>query len=606
MVEDGTALCVNGNHDDKFRRYLEGRNVKTTHGLDLTIAQMEDESEIFRGKVKDFLTGLISHYWLDGGALAIAHAGLNEDMFGRASGQIRAFAMYGDTTGETDEFGLPVRYNWAADYRGKTAIVYGHTPIPEAEWLNGTLCVDTGCVFGGKLTALRWPERELVSVPAKEVYAEPARPLGYQAGGERSNQAIVDDMLDLDDVRGKRIIETRLFRTVTIGEAHSAAALEAMSRFAMNPKWLVYLPPTMSPSETSDADNFLEHPAEAFAFFHNNGVEKVVCEEKHMGSRAVIIVCRDNETAQRRFGIAEDDLTGAIHTRTGRAFFSDASLCEMLLARLRSAMDACDFWDRFETDWAVLDTELMPWSAKAKSLLLEQYAPVGAAATLSAQATHAMFEAVSARGVDIGDALAMAGLKERQAADYVRAWQHYCWDVKTLDDYRIAPFHLLATEGTVHMDKTHVWHMEELAKFAESDDPVIMATPFRTVELADDKAVTGATEWWLDLTGKGGEGMVIKPLDFITRGKRGLVQPALKCRGRDYLRIIYGPEYDSEANLARLRKRGLAAKRGLASREFALGFEALSRFVEHEPLRRVHECAFGVLALESEPVDPRL
>ncbi|MGB2681347.1 MAG: polynucleotide kinase-phosphatase, partial [Candidatus Competibacter sp.] len=125
--------------------------------------------------------------------------------------------------------------------------------------------------------------------------------------------------------------------------------------------------------------------------------------------------------------------------------------------------------------------------------------------------------------------------------------------------------------------------------------------------MADDPAsVSAAVDWWLALTESGGEGMVIKPLAYIARGRRGLTQPAVKCRGRDYLRIIYGPEYTRPEHLARLRKRGLSAKRGLALREFALGVEALERFARREPLRRVHECVFGILALESEPVDPRL
>ncbi len=108
------------------------------------------------------------------------------------------------------------------------------------------------------------------------------------------------------------------------------------------------------------------------------------------------------------------------------------------------------------------------------------------------------------------------------------------------------------------------------------------------------------------MTERGGEGMVVKPLDFIARGRRGLLQLAVKCRGREYLRIIYGPEYTAPENLDRLRSRGLGAKRSLALREFALGIEGLERFVAREPLRRTHECVFGVLALESEPVDPRL
>ena len=189
---------------------------------------------------------------------------------------------------------------------------------------------------------------------------------------------------------------------------------------------------------------------------------------------------------------------------------------------------------------------------------------------------------------------------------YVDAYRRYCWDVTSLSDLKLAPFHLMATEGRIHADKDHSWHMGLIADLCAADDGVLRATPWRTVDLADPASESEAITWWEDLTARGGEGMVVKPLAFIARGSRGLVQPAVKCRGAEYLRIIYGPEYLTPENLDRLRARGLSAKRGLALREFALGVEALERFVHHEPLRRVHECVFGVLALESEPVDPRL
>jgi hypothetical protein len=179
MVAAGRALCVPGNHDAKFVRWANGRNVRPTHGLDLTIAQFELEPPSFKQQAAAFLDGLASHVWLDGGRLAVAHAGIKEDMFGRVTGPVREFCLYGETSGEHDEFGLPVRYNWAAEYAGATSIVYGHTPVPVAQWLNNTLCVDTGCVFGGNLTALRWPEREIVSVPAAAVYCKPTRPMGH-------------------------------------------------------------------------------------------------------------------------------------------------------------------------------------------------------------------------------------------------------------------------------------------------------------------------------------------------------------------------------------------------------------------------------------------
>ncbi|MYV66511.1 AAA family ATPase, partial [Streptomyces sp. SID2131] len=165
MVASGDALCVPGNHENKLGRWLKGRKVQRTHGLAETIEQLEGESAEFRAEVEKFVDGLVSHYVLDGGDLVVCHAGLPEKYHGRTSGRVRSHALYGDTTGETDEFGLPVRYPWAEEYRGRATVVYGHTPVPNTSWINNTLCLDTGAVFGGRMTALRWPERELVDVP---------------------------------------------------------------------------------------------------------------------------------------------------------------------------------------------------------------------------------------------------------------------------------------------------------------------------------------------------------------------------------------------------------------------------------------------------------
>ncbi len=758
MVGQGVALCVPGNHDVKLLRKLRGKNVQVTHGLAETLQQLEGQPPEFLGEVERFIDGLVSHYVFDDGRLVVAHAGMKERYAGRASGRVREFALYGETTGETDEFGLPVRYNWAAEYRGRAHVVYGHTPVPEADWLNRTINIDTGCAFGGKLTALRWPERELASVAARRTYAEPSKPFlppapgggeppvfgerladrAYQrrpgayavirddAGrvavirlstgtflpgggsdpGETPEQTLArevreelghavrvrrrlgcatqlcgaietglfekdgtyfeatlgeqlgdptesdhalewlepeaavaalkheaqrwavrcatapvtptlsaqqqhDDVLDLADVSGKRIVTTRLHHSVTVRAENATAALEVMSRFAANPKWLIYLPPTMSPSETSDRPGLLEHPQQAFDYFRSQGVEKVVCQEKHMGSRAVAVVCRDEDVALRRFGIRNDG-SGIVYTRTGRRFFDDRAVESSLLDTVRQALSAAGFWDEFASDWFCLDCELMPWSAKAQDLLKNQYAAVGSAARAATSETVAILEQAHARYAAAGEG-SLAGLLERRRERqtrvdrYVGAYRHYCWPVHSVDDLRLAPFHLLASEGRVHVDRDHAWHMQTLARLATAvPGTPLMATPHRTVNVTDPADCDAATAWWEQLTGGGGEGMVVKPLDFVLRGNKGLVQPAVKCRGPEYLRIIYGPEYDAPGNLERLRRRGLMAKRSLAIREFALGIEALERFVRREPLRRVHECIFGVLALESEPVDPRL
>ncbi|MGQ4409208.1 polynucleotide kinase-phosphatase [[Kitasatospora] papulosa] len=604
MVSSGDALCVPGNHENKLGRYLKGRKVQHSHGLAETVEQLEREDAEhpeFREEVADFIDGLVSHYVLDGGRLVVCHAGLPEKYHGRTSGRVRSHALYGDTTGETDEFGLPVRYPWAEEYRGAAAVVYGHTPVPTASWVNNTLCLDTGAVFGGKMTALRWPEREIVDVPAERVWYEPVKPLTTEAPGGREGRP-----LDLADVQGRRIVETRHMGRVSVREENAAAALEVMSRFAVDPRLLAYLPPTMAPTATSREEGFLEHPAEAFAQYRADGVTKVVCEEKHMGSRAVALVCRDAGAARERFGT--DGPTGALHTRTGRPFLGDTALTEVLLGRLRAAVTAAGLWEEWGTDWVVLDAELMPWSLKAAGLLRSQYAAVGAAAGAVLPVADKALTAAAARGVDVG---ALAGRQRERAEDaaaFTEAYRRYCWSTEGLDGVRLAPFQILAVQGRSLASVPHDEQLAWLDRLVEHDPTGLLQVTRRlVVDTGDEASVRAGTDWWLEMTGRGGEGMVVKPLGALVRDEKGrLVQPGVKVRGREYLRIIYGPEYTRPENLERLRSRFLGHKRSLALREYALGLEALDRLADGEPLWRIHEAVFAVLALESEPVDPRL
>ena len=904
MMRASTGLCVPGNHDIKLARALKGNRVTVSHGLQESLDQIavlpEAEREAFKTDYIAWADALVSHFWLDGGTLCAAHAGMKEEYIGRASGRVRDFALFGETTGETDEFGLPVRLHWAAEYRGAASVVYGHTPVPSAEWLNNTINLDTGCVFGGTLSALRYPERALVQIGAKQTYAEPVRPflpvaptaaladivtellalterhtearragveaiayknslqaeveryermtseferkstnaleegnqelaaqflkerglytstltemqamlagttvavealkrtirdgdntlramatavrtelpdldaatlqgmppqeepketeaeclinetmrearenqienreLAVQAitaknnllaefqhqerlsvellrrieaateqGDEREIRQLVkekrevdrtldriapqlapaeaaveqikanlraeeeqlrvrtaealamkarmkqmeielriaqaldtfallqqdmarqqellakrlelaaeplsmqwqhDELLRAEDVLGKRLIETRLARNVTIPAPNAAAALEVMSRFAIEPRWLMYLPPTMSPCETAPDGEALERPAEAFAYYRAQGVSEVVCQRKHMGSRAVVVLCRDEAAARRTFG-AEDGTIGQCVTRTGRRFFDNETTNRAFLTELRDALTGANFWEEFATDWVCLDGELMPWNAKAQGLLREQYAPVGAAAMRAFSQTLAAVAAAQERGIELGGLTVKLTGRYANITRYRDAYARYCWDTDGLNGIRYAPFHLMATEGKTYFDRDHDWHIATLTRLV-SHSPLLMATEALRVSVDDEASCGAGAAWWQEMTDAGGEGMVVKPLSFVVRGERGLIQPAVKVRGREYLRIIYGPEYTAPENLERLRQRGLGAKRSLALREFALGVEGLERFVAKEPLRRVHECVFGVLALESEPVDPRL
>ncbi|WP_425549518.1 polynucleotide kinase-phosphatase [Actinomadura miaoliensis] len=605
MVEAGTALCVSGNHEAKLVRALRGRKVRVAHGLAESLEQLAAEPDDFRAAALAFMDGLISHYVLDEGRLVVAHAGLKESYHGRASGRVRSFALYGDTTGETDEYGLPVRYPWARDYRGKAMVVYGHTPVPQPEWINNTICLDTGVVFGGKLTALRYPERELVSRPARRVWYEPVRPLhpapGHAApGGHRENTA-----LKIEDVLGNEGVETRLMGRVAVREENALTALEVMSRFAVDPRWLVYLPPTMAPSATSALPGFLEHPAEALAAYRDAGLNRVICQEKHMGSRAVAVVCRDASVAAARFGV-DDGTTGAVYTRTGRAFFNDPALTGALLDRLRTAIGAAGLWDELRTGWLVLDGELLPWSAKAMELIRTQYAATGAAARAALPAAADVLARASARGLDIADLRGRVDRRLANAALFRDAYARYCWTVDGLDGVRLAPFQILAGEGRAWATaREHDWHMRIAARLAEADPSgLLLATESRVVDLASPESERDVTGWWEEHTGRGGEGMVVKPLGPFPEDRK--IQPGIKCRGREYLRIIYGPDYTEPGTLERLRGRSLGRKRSLAMREHALGVEALDRLTSGEPMWRIHQAVFAVLALESEPVDPRL
>ena len=294
-----------------------------------------------------------------------------------------------------------------------------------------------------------------------------------------------DDVLDLADVVGKRLIDTRLKPKITIREENAIAALEVMSRFASDPKWLIYLPPTMSPTETSKHENLLEHPDEAFAFYRKEGIATVVCEQKHMGSRAVVVLCKDEAVSQKRFGVVQASL-GTVYTRTGRRFFTDEAWNVSSSLRLQLAVEKSGLWDELATDWLCLDCELMPWSAKAQELLQKQYAPVGNAGVRAFKLRMISSQKLCCAFLAWKHSLANTAARLGAVEHYTQAYRQYCWPVSSLGDLKLAPFHLLASEGAVHTDKPHTWHMEMIAKLCAADTEILFATPFKIVDLQDE------------------------------------------------------------------------------------------------------------------------
>lgn len=603
MTDHGSALCIMGNHENKLMRKLRGNNVQVSHGLTQTLEQIDGRDQEFRDRVLTFLNGMTTHYILDEGKLAVAHAGITEEYQGRTSSSIRDFCMYGKTDGEKDAWGLPNRLEWANEYRGKTLVVFGHTSTREPRWLNNTVNIDTGCVFGGKLTALQYPEVEIVSVPARATYYEPVKPLDNDEN-EQHDKARTH-ILDIKDVTGDQFIHTRTHGTIRVPNERANAALETMSRFAIDHRWLVYMPPTISPTETSSLPDYLERPEQAFEQYQRDKIDTVICEEKHMGSRGIIVVGRTPEVIKSRFNITSDN-AGICYSRNGNRFFGNPETEATILARTRQAIDKAGLWEELKTDWLIMDCEIMPWSLKAFQLIRNTYAPTGAAAVNTLSRATELLNKTAARGLDTTELSQRINQRLDATTRYREAYNQYCWEVESPDDIQIAPFHIMAAEGQLFTDRPHTWHMATSTSLHQADPNLFKETQYRVVNLNDLNAITEATEWWESMTNAGGEGMVVKPVQFIPEGRPHASQPAVKVRGQKYLSIIYGPEYDLPENIAMLRRRGLSGKRNAALREFALGIEGLQRFVEHEPMYRVHQCAYGVMALESEPLDPRL
>ena len=630
----GAALCVPGNHDIKLLRHLRGREQSPDHGFAATMEQLaadpERHAELLAALPR-FLDGLPSHLVLDGGALAVAHAGVKKSMLARASRGVLDFCAHGEHMGDTDDFGLRVRADWAADYDGEATVVHGHTAAPEPRWTGRTLCIDTGAVFGGSLTAFRWPERELVQVPAMQVWCEPKRPLDASpepshgeartdgagtavSGGEPASPDATDRNTMVMDPSGearfarlpdaahllaKRLFATRFGRPVSIDAGRAAAAFETLARFSADPRWLVFVAPTTATVGSSAREGWLERPEEAFAHYAQAGVSRVCVQEKHMGSRAVAVICRDAETAARRFGDASR--TGAITTKTGRPFFADPDVEADAVARLRAAAGRAGLWETLGgTGWVVIDGEMLPWLLKAGGLIRGTFAPAGCAGAEAACALEAAASAAAARGVPGASALAeMAARRGMDMAAYRSAYRPFAADGET----RFAPFHILAAEGQCFSGEPHSWHMARAAELAAADR-FVAPTAWREVDPASPQETAAAAQWWEELCDSGREGVVVKGPCLAPSG--GSLAPSVKVRGRSALRIIYGPGYDDPATLPGLKCRATGRKRTLARIGLAIGLEGLARLAEGASMARVHEAVAGSLAVASEPVDARL
>ncbi|MEM6272533.1 MAG: polynucleotide kinase-phosphatase [Bacteroidota bacterium] len=599
MVRAGVGLWAPGNHDDKLCRKLQGRNVKLQHGLAETMQQMENEPPRFHEEVRDFIRELPTHLVLDEGRLVVAHAGIKEHMQGRETGGIKSFCLYGETTGETDEFGLPIRYNWAENYRGAATIVYGHTPIPRPEWLNRTVNIDTGCVFGGKMTALRYPEKQFVSVDARREYSPPRRPLPANVPTVNTQQKH-DEVLDFTLFRDRSLAVTRMLFNITPKDWQVTGAIEYMNRYAVHPKWLIYLPSTLSAPKASAVGALLEHPAQAFDYYKKKGLPSVVVQEMPGAKRVVVIIGRNEKAIQERFGL-EGEGIGVVYTDTGRPYFSEERAEQDFLENIRRAIEKAGWWEQLNTNWLCLEANLSPAGEYFAPLLKGHYAALASTGLHAQYRAREVLERATQRGLPVAHLREKISSHTAQLEDFQEQVA-----AQFTGEFRMTPVHLLAAEGRTFTDQPHPWHVALAQELALGAPELIQAPVSYTVELDDEDAIREATAAWERYVGAGGAGMVVKPMAFIPDPSKDIVQPGLKVRGPGALRLIFGPHFDAAEQLANLRKRKLKLRRELSIREFALSYEALHRFVEGAPLSEVHQCVFIHLSIKANVLDPRL
>ncbi|MBK3495945.1 polynucleotide kinase-phosphatase [Viridibacillus sp. YIM B01967] len=603
-VNTDLAYMVDSNHGWKIARWLRGKTVKMAYGDEKFVEEMElyeqqnseEATTLLKQQLENFLIAAPSHYILTQNDIPTAvcvHAGIKDEMIGKESRDIKDFSRYGETAGIASN-GRPIRLDWTVHHHNSLLVIWGHDPKPQPLIANRTVNIDQGVVFGGQLTALRYPEKTFIAVNAKQDYAEdPTNPLNEW------------EKKRLDPPNITKLVNGYTVLTADLGEVevladYVQAAIDTTSHFTVPLEQLVYIPPTMSPTpKPSQLDDYLEHPQEAIDYFKSKGVTTLVAEKKHMGSRAVLLLFKNKEVALQKIGFAT---LGIIYSRTGRRFF-ERETEQQVVQSLNEELTAKGYFTKNDTDFVLLDAEIMPWNLKAKELIRSQYAHIAEQAILDrSKLLESLTQGMAARG-DLAPWLSQMEEKLEHAEIFKEVFQKYCWNVDDVDAIQIAPFHVLAHSKQTFFGEPHTWHMKQNEAFAESSKWFVR-TDYRII--TDKTSEQEVVDWWTTITEQGHEGIVIKPEYFITKYKGQLIQPALKVRGRKYLNIIYGMDYTEPANLERLKQRNTGKKQRMALQEFTLGIEGIRRFVNNESLERIHESVLATLAMESTPVDPRL
>ncbi len=378
-------------------------------------------------------------------------------------------------------------------------------------------------------------------------------------------------------------------RSIRVEQHQWKATFDAFSRWTVNPRWLIYVPPGMCSLQSQLTEGPLEHPRDAFNYYRNENIKRVIVELKHMGSRAIVVVCRDEAAAMRRFGVNE---LGAVYTRSGRPFFEDP---RQVLSSLRDGLDRAQFWKSFNTDWVCLDGEYLPWTLKAEKLIKQTHEEVlGSGQALIREMRAASRLLPDSEVSKITD-------REECFKKYGALLDHYGAETGTTPLF--APFQIIATEGQSYFNRGHKWHMQMLHSIVrKAGREPFVRTPYMEVRFADKQSVEKCFQWWEELAQAGAEGLVIKAPCCVPKGRRGTAQPAIKCRTPEHLRLVYGPEYDLIENRWVLANRDAVNRRREKHRrvlkQLVLSIDGIERFIRGEPNGQIENCVRSVLSLE--------
>ena len=595
----GLALCVPGNHDDKLARKSSGRSVSMKHGIVETLEQLESYPKDFQDAIAKFVKSLPSHLMLQNGELIVSHAGLKSSMHNRSSAEIHAFCIYGDTTGKKDEFGLPIRLNWAKNYNGTATIVYGHTPVPNAEWLNNTIDIDTGCVFGGKLTALRFPEKQLVEVPAIKEWVAPSRPLNWKPEAEVVVES--DPAMDMIMVGQQAGFSTRSGYVIRLEETAVQASLIHFTKYAVNPRWLLTLPTPYAPVSQAQTSGFLEHPAQVFEHYETNGVESLSVQFFESPIRVIMVVCKDEAAAFHRFGVGSEGV-GRIYTAIGTPFFPSKRDEQDILRKMGFKFGEAGIWEKYDTKWMCLECEVRPFSKHAQTLVSSHFEEIQHAQKVQSDFMQRQLEEAteSENLLNLKSHLA----KEKTAINSFRkAIESISGDE---DQVQFVPLQLLATEGKANAKKDQNWHRAQCEGLANLLPNLLQMPKFIEIDLASESDRRTAIETWLaECEGKS-MGAIIRPIASYVEGTTELLQAGMIVRSQQYLRMLYGPFFDTTENLQVLENIDLAPVRGTRLRQFAFAVEALDNFVEQKDWSITFQAIFAVIGLASGIADSRL